>query len=239
MTAIIGDLGGESGALFRLIQKLPKGRRVFVGDLPDRGNGTPEIINWAMSQTDDVFLMGNHEHMMVDFCDGVKKYHPADWLVNGGLQTLISYGFEPKEELVIWEGRMQCHVLNKAVSEPAKHFAEMNVPKAHVEWLRKRPYFYEEPGLYVSHAPWPSNTKLGEIPEPRGFSEMAHPDLALWNRSAPRKREGVLQVFGHNSAEWNLKWFDDWAVCIDDTKHHRKLTALIWPSREIIQESFG
>ena len=66
---------------------------VYLGDYVDRGGGSFEVIEMLIRDPlagfDAVFLMGNHEDMMLRFLAG-----PADetWLVNGGDATLMSYG---------------------------------------------------------------------------------------------------------------------------------------------------
>lgn len=66
---------------------------IYLGDYVDRGLGSLEVIDMLLNEPlkgfERVYLMGNHERMMLDFLNG-----PPDpvWLFNGGTATLWSYG---------------------------------------------------------------------------------------------------------------------------------------------------
>lgn len=121
----------------------------------------------------------------------------GDHVYNGGKQTLASY----------------------SINHPSEY------PEGHIEWLRTRPVFFEDDGLFVSHAPWLATCDLGEV-----YFQFAQ----LWNREPPVRRPGVFQVFGHNHI---MQKYDDYAICIDDCGH-RVLTGLVWPTLEIYQEEY-
>lgn len=99
----VGDIHGRSDLLAPLIDRIfddaaafratPK--IIFLGDYIDRGEHSRETIDLLMalageSGAETVFLMGNHEEMLLRFLR-----EPATggrWLRYGGLQTLMSYG---------------------------------------------------------------------------------------------------------------------------------------------------
>jgi hypothetical protein len=207
MINIIGDVAGQKKTLDALLAKMPKGKTVLLGDLNDRGPNSKEVIEWAMNTPDVVTLHSNHGDMFVDFVYGLKDpdhctyYHYADFIRNGGGETLRSY-YPALDSKTILQ-------------------AVCAVPMEHIKWLKKLPITYEVPGLLCSHAPFEASYDRVDV---------------VWNRSEPTKRDGVLQVFGHN-AHWGLRWFDDWAVCLDTSKE-RKLTGMHWPSREIFQQDY-
>lgn len=219
---IIGDIAGQFDALMRLVARAPEHKIILVGDLMDRGPRSREVIEWAMEMRDRVIaLRGNHEHMMMDFLGDCKIYSPDAWLRNGGFSTCTSYGFS-------------CQGSSVDIRE-ARKFMKEHVPRSHIEFLESLPTFHSSPGLFVSHAPWMARAELGTIPEPRGFNELSTPSLELWNRAAPTPREGAFQVFGHCS-QMGLKDFG-YAMCLDDS-WQEKLTGLVWPEREILQEPY-
>ena len=127
---IIGDVAGEYDAL-KFLADLYKGERIcLVGDLIDRGPKSKEVVQFCIDNKDRVdVVMGNHEHMFLDWYDYHndrtynRLYSGDDWISNGGLQTLQSYG------------------------------ESINIPKEHIDFLRALPKkrFYKN--VIVTHAP--------------------------------------------------------------------------------------
>ena len=99
----IGDVHGRHDLLIRLLDRIfedaaayettPK--IVFLGDYIDRGEQVRETIGLLIElaeqpEAETVFLMGNHEHMLLRFLRDPAS--GSRWLRYGGLQTLMSYG---------------------------------------------------------------------------------------------------------------------------------------------------
>ncbi len=100
----IGDVHGRSDLLSALLDRivahsatLPDGvrrRLVFLGDYVDRGPDSRGVLDLLCRPPppgfERVCLRGNHEDFLLDFL-----HKPTDsmlWLVNGGKETLQSYG---------------------------------------------------------------------------------------------------------------------------------------------------
>ena len=70
---------------------------IYLGDYIDREpdiKGTIQtLIDFQPENFTKVFLLGNHEQMLLDFMDG-KRNSLYIWLGNGGLETLESYGID-------------------------------------------------------------------------------------------------------------------------------------------------
>ena len=66
---------------------------VYIGDYIDRGNNVKEsiqtLINFKPNNFDIVFLLGNHEDMMLNFLEKKNNHHL--WLYNGAFETIKSY----------------------------------------------------------------------------------------------------------------------------------------------------
>lgn len=95
-TYVIGDIHGCLQPLQRLIHKIdpqPGDEVVFIGDYIDRGPHSREVVEYLLTLPHRcVFLLGNHEKMLLDFLAGEE---PHLYLSNGGLATLTSYGGDP------------------------------------------------------------------------------------------------------------------------------------------------
>lgn len=92
---VVGDIHGCASALAALLPLL-EGRAesfVFLGDYIDRGPDSKGVIDLLLDfrrrQPRTVFLMGNHELMLLDFLAGQDS---SAFLHAGGEATLASYG---------------------------------------------------------------------------------------------------------------------------------------------------
>lgn len=99
----VGDLHGRYDLLCRVldevIPQMPQGTRlVFLGDYIDRGPASAEVVERLIElrrqRPETLFLMGNHERMLLD---AVAGWQVLMYLANGGEATLASYGLEEDE----------------------------------------------------------------------------------------------------------------------------------------------
>ena len=206
---IIADIAGRFDELMLLLAKMPEADKVIlVGDMVDRGPKSKEVIEWAMSNPNVIVIKGNHEDMMVDFYYNRGRYEEGIWFDNGGSTTVESYSCK------LFTGK-------PSYADKIREF----FPKEHIEWMDKLPIFFEDDGLYVSHAPWNGSFSLGQY---KSAEDM------IWNRYPPHKHKDVFQVFGHNSS---LRAYGNYAICIDNCSK-KVLTGLHWPTKEIIEQEY-
>lgn len=101
----IGDVHGRSDLLLALIDQVlqdaaeagGRAQVVFLGDYVDRGDQVRDVIDLLIEiagwdEIEPVFLMGNHEQMLLAFLRDPSR--GERWLRFGGLQTLMSYGVQ-------------------------------------------------------------------------------------------------------------------------------------------------
>ncbi len=92
----IGDIHGCYAKLGSLMEKVNlnpgKDALVFIGDYIDRGDRAKDVVDYLIELKkrvpSTVFLLGNHEHMLLDYLSG-ENSNP--FLFNGGQKTLNSY----------------------------------------------------------------------------------------------------------------------------------------------------
>ena len=248
---IIGDIAGQFQALERLLLKMPqKARLVAVGDLVDRGPDSRAVLDYFMVGAGErIALFGNHELMTASgiktlLADGDDKENPAGfqdlmmWMVQGGIQTLLSFTGEDNSHLIPDRG-----LLVKA--------AQVFIDGGYFDFLGKMPLILAtDDGCVVSHAP------IGMQLDTRKFErrkdginllphgKMSQEDITrlVWSREMPGAQAGIFQIFGHNSM-WGLRQFTQppdsriFAACID-TSAQGLLTGLHWPSLTIYQEPY-
>jgi serine/threonine protein phosphatase 1 len=178
-TYVIGDIHGRPLLVEQLIENVPwdlkNDKIVFLGDLIDRGNDAPAVVDIVMklakSNPRVVVLRGNHEQMLLDCLD----YGDLQWLIpeNGGLATLSAYGFELEE---------------------LKDVSDIQIPEDHVAFFRSLPFYHEDEQAIYVHA--------GLIPgEPASETD---PDVLVWTRDLDffKGYEGKLCFFGHTPTQY-------------------------------------
>lgn len=99
---------------------------VFLGDLIDRGPASAGVVErlrlYRPEFAKPLFLMGNHEEVMLRVLDGDYELL-REWLKFGGAECVSSYGIEPA-------------MLKRADSAAAREMLTNAIPSAHVEFLR-------------------------------------------------------------------------------------------------------
>ena len=105
----IGDIHGQRGQLDALLAALPRESgdfTVFLGDYIDRGADSRGVVRRILAEYDaapdrTILLWGNHEDMAAGnygfYAPSLLAYDPFDWLRNGGLTALQSWGLAPPE----------------------------------------------------------------------------------------------------------------------------------------------
>jgi serine/threonine protein phosphatase 1 len=132
----IGDIHGCPDELEAMLDGIAPARGdtvVFVGDYVDRGPAARDVIELLVERkrgdAEIVFLKGNHEDMMLSFL-GMPGHYGESFLINGGAQTLDSYG----------------------VTESTLDDAIEQIPESHVEFLKNLGTSYLRPPFLFVHA---------------------------------------------------------------------------------------
>lgn len=126
----VGDVHGCGPQLGQLIDKIYEFtdgtpmQAIMLGDYVDRGPESRQVIEFLIENQGPslICLRGNHEQMMIDAYRKRKMSDVHLWLMNGGQQTLQSYGGDD----------FTC------------------IPESHIEWMESLPLFHEtEHRIYV------------------------------------------------------------------------------------------
>lgn len=178
-TYVIGDVHGRLGQLKTLVGSLDynpkKDRIVFLGDLIDRGEDSPGVVNYVLELQEAspnlVCLRGNHEQMLLDLIE----FGDLLWLVpeNGGAVTIAQYGCKYIEETST---------------------LSLQIPIAHLEFFNATvPFFEDEQALYV-HAGVTPGKHPSECDE----------ETLRWKRDPAffKRYTGKLCFFGHTPTRY-------------------------------------
>jgi serine/threonine protein phosphatase 1 len=84
---------------------------IHLGDYVDRGNDSAQVVDWLINGPPvpaDQFinLMGNHEQMMLAAVAGADPEAPGLWLMNGGADSLTSWGIGRMVPPAEWAARL-------------------------------------------------------------------------------------------------------------------------------------
>jgi diadenosine tetraphosphatase ApaH/serine/threonine PP2A family protein phosphatase len=136
LTIAIGDIHGYADKLVSLLkwcEKLKAGspaKYVFLGDYVDRGPSSRQVIDLLITKQEAdkenvICLMGNHEDLLLRAADPQRYDRDlVNWFINGGEQTLESYG----------------------VDDPTE------IPAAHLRWMKELQTKLVESGRSFVHA---------------------------------------------------------------------------------------
>jgi serine/threonine protein phosphatase 1 len=187
LTYVIADLHGRYDLLEKALSAIA-GRAtlpatlVTLGDYVDRGPASRQIIerlraglghpDWTL-----VCLKGNHEDIMYRTCR--KPISPGWWLLNGGGDTLLSYGHPP-------EGAIDCSC----------------VPDHDLDWIKGLPLLHVDKHRVYVHAGLDRDLDLNKqksVKDVDGNLEM------LWKIYADEDEGGHRHrhvVHGHHQHPW-------------------------------------
>jgi len=227
---IIGDVAGQYDTLLALLDKMPKAATpVSVGDMCDRGPKSKEVLEFFKKS--GLAILGNHDHMMVDYCKHENKYYRNGvWFWNGGAYTVESFFPEVDFSLSV-EGVTSGQYAREKLYQENKEL---------LDWMDKLPLYLELDGAFISHAIKRPDWSLELACKIEETMNNHTDDSIIWNRGNPRRMQGKYQICGHNS-QWGLKRFTDkdgeYAICID-TSSSKVLTGIHWPSGVIYQQEY-
>jgi len=126
----IGDIHGQFSLLDRLQEMIRKDVRddpairhviIYLGDYVDRGPKSSDVIDRLCMPSDQgietIYLKGNHEEFLINFLEDASTGDA--WLLNGGGDTLASYGVPEK----LYQSTKTYHDARDALRHrmPAKH----------------------------------------------------------------------------------------------------------------------
>lgn len=188
----VGDIHGRFDLLEKLLGLIRAGAAgavehnmlVFLGDYVDRGPQSKDVVQRLVELDwpgwEIVALRGNHEQMMLDFCDNADVY-PL-WRENGAAETLASYGVRPPSFNDCAEfARAREDFLGK-------------LPPAHLAFLRALPLFHTVGDYFFVHAGV----------RPAVALDRQSPDDLIWIREEFLFSDLVLDkivVHGHSPSE--------------------------------------
>ena len=154
MTYVFADIHGESEILKKAISIIPKdSKKIFLGDYIDRGPNSKEVIDVLMSLENSIFLLGNHEDILLEILNNkVSNETLLMWLTFGGYETLDSYNIPimfSKNDLDKWYYNYE--LLPIDAFEKQVQLINFNFPDTHKEFLESMKLWHQEDNYLFVH----------------------------------------------------------------------------------------
>lgn len=257
---IVGDVAGRLKLLEKMMSRFDKVTPViFAGDLIDKGPSSCDVLQAIIRDPRCHMVLGNHEVMMMKAIQEISPdMTPQNlklvnlWLERSGLATVRSYypkflrsssilsGLLGFKEKLVESGHLQ--LLQESPIVIALPKLLISHSPADLNWVPKSLYSFPQLGptwtigvcnktdqAWISSLHRRKQYRLPQAPRIETFVN---------SRCQPTAVPGFLHVFGHMS-RWGLKSFGGKApkcnhLCID-TSRSKSLTAMHWPSGELIQ----
>ncbi|MGF1503305.1 MAG: metallophosphoesterase family protein [Paracoccaceae bacterium] len=189
----IGDVHGRADLLIALLERILEDSAdlsappevVFLGDYVDRGENSRDTLELlstvsAWPEIDPVFLMGNHEQMLLRFLDAPEE--GQRWFRVGGLQTLLSYG------VGAYEGMQDPDELAQVRDELAEALG------AHQDFIEDLRLCHLNGNVFFTHAG--ADPALAPAAQDPRALLWGHPEFARMPRG-----DGLWVVHGHTVVE--------------------------------------
>jgi len=187
----IGDIHGRLDLLEEAHQKIANDALnfngikilVYLGDYVDRGMHSKQVIDCLLgnsfSDFEKMFLLGNHEQVLLQFLRSKEPSIAHDWFRFGGLSTLLSY-----------DVRVQGIPTSKDLERLRIEFKE-KLPATHLGFFDQLVLNYEIGGYFFVHAGVKPKVKL----------KRQRPEDMLWIREEFLTSDvfhGRVIVHGHS-----------------------------------------
>ncbi len=150
---VVGDIHGCHILLTQIQKKIlnklnnTNGKKllIYLGDYIDRGPKIKEtiqaLLDFQPNNFQQIFLLGNHEQMMLDFINNVPDSLSL-WILNGGQETLSSYGIK-------WRSFFNNKIKsNKFIRDELVD----NIPKEHLQFFNNLVLSYQWCEYFFVHA---------------------------------------------------------------------------------------
>jgi len=187
----IGDIHGRVDLLYQLHKLIIAdsdnyhGTKtlVYLGDYIDRGSESKQVLDCLLDETQltsfkKVYLLGNHEQVLLQFLYTDDAHIANDWFKFGGLATLMSYGVELRGIPTLKDlARIRTELHNK-------------IPKQHLDFYKNLSFYYEAGDYFFVHAGIKPKLKL----------DKQRPEDLLWIRDefiTSQLFHGKIIVHGH------------------------------------------
>jgi serine/threonine protein phosphatase 1 len=205
---VVGDVHGRLDLLEQLLAKIEddlerhparKSLLVFVGDLIDRGPNSAQVVErlrtYRKAGVKTVFLLGNHEEVLLRILDGDKRV--ANWRWFGGKACMASYGLDADRFDAMDDEEAAAAVLQAV---PAEHAAFL---KGFADTCRFGDYLFVHagvrPGVELERQ---SQTDLRWIREPFLQDESDHGFVVVHGHTISDAVEQRANRIGIDTGAW-------------------------------------
>lgn len=152
----------------------------IIGDIAGRFDELMLLLP-RMPKADKIILVGD----LID--RGPKSREVIEWAMNNSEVITIKGNHEHMMvDCYLNTGIYAPRIWEENGGDKTQESYDQYIPESHIYWMKDLPIFFEDEGLYVSHAPWDGSFQLGKFkPEKE--------EHLIWNRNPPKDRKGVFR----------------------------------------------
>ncbi|SMF12562.1 metallophosphoesterase [Pseudobacteriovorax antillogorgiicola] len=259
---IVSDIAGQYDAFARLREQKPDLPCISVGDAIDKGPQSQLVLDFLIQDKGSDLLLGNHEYLLLRAMHEL-EYEPLMskrvfchfWLESRGLATILSYlphgdlYRNLERTLFAFKDRLteigHLHYLKtRALIFISPGLAVSHAP-SNLRFLQSRLQTWVADSDVFLGSTFADPHIWVKGPSPSPFSGLTLPTTVgefVSCRDEPSELKSYLHVFGHMS-RWGYKQFlspdhkRTTHLCIDSSRSS-KITGLVWPQQQVIQERF-
>lgn len=138
-TYVVSDIHGHLDYLEDILRKIKFSKHdvlYVVGDAIDRGPNPIGVLKKIKNTPNILFLLGNHEHMMLQSLKEHDNMARANWLANGGDVTLDQFEQLPhheQKEIIDWLYHLPIAIPNLIVNDKKFYLAHASHPLFYLE----------------------------------------------------------------------------------------------------------
>lgn len=208
---------------------------IIVGDIAGQYKAFLKLID---NFSDDHFILS-----VGDLMDrGPQSKQVIQWFIDNAHRANALMGNHDFMMVEACTGGHKDHWYYNGGYETEQSYAPNDVDPKHIEWLAKRPLYYEDDELFISHAP---QTKMHLIETGKytlidaNIEDLEKREPFVWGRTVPRQPyNNKTMIYGHN---WELSEqriiepsgkLRIYARCIDSSST-KQLVALDWNTQTL------
>lgn len=158
MVYVMSDIHGQYQVFIKMLRKISfcnTDQLYVIGDVIDRGPNGLKILKYIINHENMTLVIGNHEHMMLEYYKNLYNHDLDLWYRNGGFSTYVEFeGIDSSEQNKIIDYMKNCPLVIPQLEVNKRSFY-----LTHANYLnRKSILLYKDAFIFdIEDAVWDRN----------------------------------------------------------------------------------